>query len=297
MKTTKNTLKIAIAVLTITLPSCEIEKKIPYDFPYGGDRIIVHGYISPQEGAHVLVKKSIPLGKTTETGLVSNAIVTLFEDNNAVETLDKVSSSEYRTRPEFVPVIGKNYSIRVDVDGFEPLSSSLQPLVESTAIDSVSVYVDNSLYSNSTILEVWFTNNQPSQWGYQIKYSFFKDGEIIRNVSSPTMGYTDDTLSVFSNNYIFVDAPLEGENYHAYNLFRVYYDSVIVSLHTLSPDLTSFLTSRNEQTYENMEMFNERPLQVLSNIENGFGVFGSQSSTQVTFIAPPDQSEPPTYDE
>ncbi|MEA3317122.1 MAG: DUF4249 family protein [Bacteroidota bacterium] len=256
--------KILFLLLVVVTSSCELSKEIDYDTYYEGDRLMVHGFITPQNGVQVLIKKSVSPNQVLSDDKVQNAIVTLYEDNLAIQKLQRINDYNFSSDVAFIPKASSFYSIKIEAEGLNEALSNRQSLIMPVEIDSLKVIIEeNTFYEN---LVVWFTNGEQFKCGYYLKTYCYINGVI----DSSLMG--DEIFNPFGllNNIVV------GTNSVEYQLYDDY-DSLRVVLYTLSQDLTTFLGSFQNYESSKEDPFFEQTYPVYSNIENGYGIFASYS--------------------
>lgn len=258
-------------LLALIMLSCELSKEIDYSTVYEGDRLIVHGFISPQNGARVILKKSVAPNNVLSDDKVQNATVVLYEDEMAIQQLQKIDDYHYETEADFIPKNGKKYSVKVEAQNFSITSSNSQPVFAPVSIDSLKIIIEENTYYENLV--VWFTNRNFFGETYYIKMYYYLDGIIDSS-------YVDHELF---NPYGLLKNIIEGTNSVEFQLYDEY-DSLKVELYTLSPDLASFLESSQNYDSSKEDPFFEQTYPVFSNIFNGYGVFASYSFSSKTIL-------------
>lgn len=263
---------VFILLMLLIAQACELSKEIDYDTYYDGDRIIVHGFISPQNGVQVLIKKSVAPNNVVADDKIQNAIVTLYEDKIAVEQLRKIDDYHYSTEIDFTPDLSKSYLIKINAENFDETSSNQQPVFAPVPIDSLKLIVEENTYYENLV--VWFTNNNQFEDAFYLKVYYYLDGVIDSSMHK----------EVF-NPYGLIKNLVIGRNSVEQQIFDEY-DSLRVELYALSPDLTTFLKSIQNYDSSKEDPFFEQTYPVFSNIENGYGIFASYSISSKTIIKP-----------
>lgn len=262
------TTRVVIAVLLV---SCELTKEIDYDTNYGGDKIVIHGYISPQDGARVMVKKTVPPNAVQSNDSVSQALVCLFEDGSMVETLVSEDGYVFSSPPSFKPKYGATYHVEVVAEGMPKAISNPQSIFQPVNIDSTKLMVQElTFYGN---VSVFFNHKNLFGESYYVKTFPYLDGEL-------------DTIEFGSTYFHFAsiaDNIKAGVNEISSSVGQVsQFDSLQVRLYTLSPDLGEFLKSYNRYDFSRDDPFFEQTYPVFSNIKGGYGFFASYSYTTKT---------------
>jgi hypothetical protein len=113
------------------------QKELGYDLPYAGDRLVIHGFLSPDRVVSVNVGKSYPpTGDHLFTGGISDATVSLYEDEAFVENLVHAGEGNYVSARGYHPVVGKAYSVKVTADGFPPAETLPEIIPAPVAADA-----------------------------------------------------------------------------------------------------------------------------------------------------------------
>ncbi len=251
--------------ILLFIVACELEKEIDYKTIYERDRLIVHGYISTQEGVQVVIKKSIPPNDIDKDDDVAGVVAKVYCDNVAVGELQPIGTGQYSLPFDSLWKRNGSYKVVVEANGFEKIQSDEQQLPEKVATDSVKVIFDYS--SNMNNLIMWFTNNQKNR-SYYTNYLIYLDGEV------ENIFYSEDEAK-FDFGGLLRDLPL-GVNAVEYQ-FRNRFDSIKVELYNLSPDFSKFLYSLDQYEFTNQDPFFEQTYPVYSNFDKGYGFFGAYS--------------------
>ncbi len=245
--------------------SCELSKEIDYKTIYDGDKLMLHGFISPQNGVELILKKSVAPNAVDADDKVPNASVSLLKDGVVVAKLEKRGDYHYEVQRGFEFSYESKYSIKVEADGFEDLYSSEQAIFEPIIIENLEIIrCENSSCSN---LLVEFTYNSGLDAGIYLKYLRYKNGEE----ESSTSGQ-----EIF-NPYSLETDIVNGKNIIEHQLKFAAFDSIKVELYTMSPDLKLFFESTQNYETAKEDPFFEQPYPIFSNMTNGYGIFGSYS--------------------
>ena len=251
-------------ILAIISFSCEITKEIDYSTIYGGDVLIVHGLISPQDGVRVVVKKTLPPNKIGSDDRVSNAVITVFEGDKPVATLNQADDYLFISDEFFVPELGKIYSITARAVGLKEVRSAEQMITHATPIDSMRIVSDEKSPNYSHLI-TYFTHNNPFSDGYYLKLAYYNQyGELWEEPYE------------FFGKYL-INNITSGFNGIEERIYLKEYSRIEVELFILSPDLAQFIQSRGQYASSSDDPFFERPHPVFSNIIGGHGIFGSYS--------------------
>lgn len=248
--------------------SCELTKEIDYETIYDGDKIVVHGFINAMDGVNVIVKKSVSPDNVTGIDQLNDVSIDLYEDGFKVQSLVAVNDCLYSTPTLFNVKSGSNYNIAVVSEGLPKVISLSQPIFLPVEIDSLFLIIDELTYYANLIAS--FNNNLHFEGSFYLKVFYFINGEIDSSRID----------SEIFNPYSLIDNTKNGVNVIEKQVGHVSgFDSLKVELYTLSPDLTEFLQSFQKYDSSKEDPFFEQTYPVYTNIEGGYGIFGSYSYT------------------
>ncbi len=126
-----------LLVLTAALLLGGCQKELGYDLPYAGDRLVIHGFLSPDRVVSVNIGKSYPpTGDQPFTGGITNASVALFEDDVFLENLLHTEEGNYVSAGKYRPQVGKAYHIEVTAEGFPPAETLPETIPALVRVDS-----------------------------------------------------------------------------------------------------------------------------------------------------------------
>lgn len=266
-----NTLKICHKIILLSLlffiSSCidKLEKEIDYNTIYAGDKLIVHGFVSPENGVELLLKKTLrPNDVNGDDRVLSDDLdVSIQTESAASISLQAVGDYQYTNNDAQIEAEG-NYTFQAQSAQWGTVSSSSINLPTKTLIDSLKILVESSNSGYFATLLVYFQNIDAEN-AFYIKVFPYKDGiqkEILE----------DEKFNPYS---LIYDLP-KGVNMKEYALGRTYtFDSLRVELYSLSNDLKRFLISEVDYDESKADPFYPQPYSVYSNIENGYGIFGA----------------------
>jgi len=279
----------------IALFSCE--KEVEYKIEFEGEKLVVYGFINLQDTVKVHVSKTLPVFKDRTGDLfISNAEVLLFEDNQLLEQLTHSGQGNYISPSGLKPVRDKAYHIEVSAQGLPSVKSSAETIPSSLLINELE-FVD-SIRSSS----------QSSGETLTFLFNLVFDDPILENnyysisiLGQSIFGYLDDVFSFtvddvydqgagaqcdfFFNSELeyrigFSDYCFEGQGQKIPLVVDVYssqssqsYTAIKVNFFTLSESL--FLFNKSLSSYRDNEIEPLEPTFIESNIEGGYGVFGS----------------------
>ena len=272
--------KLLIGFLIITgLFSCDLEKEIQYDPVYDGGKIIIHGFISQNEGVRVIVRKSVPVNRTTENDIISGAQVFLFGDGKFNFNLAEVEPGYFVSPPESKLANGVAYMIRVVTDKNGIAESSTQLLIPEVILDSL-IYEKSTHLTKSGKLKYYFKDPLVSANFYSFSYKEFDHNDLIG-----TFPYNNEFIMPYTSDISFNGTLWSEDMFYSPPSHR---DTITITgrLYNISPEYMKFLESMDDYEYTRGDPFFDHTSPVFSNIKNGYGIFGSYtfSEKSLTYI-------------
>jgi hypothetical protein len=300
-----NHIKNSLILFTLCLFLFSCEKEINFEFDVPEDMLCLNCIMEAgNDSVAIFVTKIQAVENDTAFIPVANALIELTKDGQLLQGIMYRGNGRYLLKHK--PEVGKKYAISVEVDGYKTLTAETTIPVFPDAkakFKQDTIYDDywvNGYYTvNKIVVDLkdsptrdyyWFklatiTNYGGSLWGeYYIAYKADKiyfdefNRYYIQDVRFPFINYEyigalrlDE--EVFLNNEI--QFSLNGglkETLIVINgdiQFDKYYKSSI----------KQFLTYE----YDNLPIF--EPVQMYSNIHNGFGIFCSIAMSKFTFNA------------
>jgi hypothetical protein len=125
-----------LIALAAALPT-GCQKELGYELPYAGDRLVIHGFLSPDRVVLVNIGKSYPpTGDHSFTGGITNATVALYEDGVFLENLVHTAKGDYLSAGNYRPRVGKAYHVEVTAGGFPPAETLPETIPAPAGVDS-----------------------------------------------------------------------------------------------------------------------------------------------------------------
>lgn len=311
----KNVLKLFIIFL---LFSCT--KEIEIDIPQETPKIVAYSTIVP-----FTLPNPKPLGIKLQSSLhihgkaqskMDDATVIYFENGAIKDTLEYNNSLDIynisNTMNDY-PTAGNTYSIQIEKDGFETVTSSTtipsRVKINDTAIVPVA-YIDETGSAFSEI-SISFTDPADETNFYEISVSdnafkydslgaFYELSTYDKIITSES--YYPPLLRFYVDkpkSLLFSDKSINGKEYN----LRVYYTPpqiegasryitahyITVHLRNVTEDYYKFKTSMIQHLLNNEEdvLYGMgEPVNIMSNITNGFGIFAGFNNDMVSIHIP-----------
>ncbi len=296
----KHILNIVMVLIIISLATSSCRKELDIKLRNKESLIVINGMITADSIIKVEVSKSKNILDTNQTLTLSDAEVSLYKNNEFVEQLVYSDSGCFFSSE--VPQINNEYKINVSYPGL-PDAYAVASLSQVPDIKSINASVvngidtvDGTTYKSCTInFDVNFDDAENTA-----DYYFLSLEQLTpfgSNVSSSGYFETKKPELNLNNNFftldgmkgrVFSDASFNGENYTA--SFYLWYgneftenDSVsyAVRLLKVNKDIYDYILSYNRYSQTGSGPFTQ-PVQVLSNVQNGFGFFSGYTITTDT---------------
>ena len=137
-------MKNILYIIAILLFFASCEEVIDINLDSSEPQIVIEGTITNDAGPYTIkITRTTDYFNPTESSKVSNAIVNISDDQGNEETLVETSPGIYQTST-IEGVIGRTYSLNVNIDGIEYEASSYMP--DITSIDFLS-------YNKATVFQ------------------------------------------------------------------------------------------------------------------------------------------------
>jgi len=261
---------ISFIIMLICLVSCEESTVLEYKTIYGDDKIVVHGFISQQDGVNVIVKKTVPPDGVTNNDIIENANVELFENNHKLFSLIRKDDYLYHAPDTFMPKIGASYHLEISSAGMPKAITSAQVIFAPTPLDSVKLFVEDQTYYSNIV--AYFNHYPNSENAYYLNIIHYHNGSI----DSADLYWNSINLFSFAG---LIENLKNGPNAIEHSVNKMYeFDSILVKFITLSPDLKKFLKTYKDYDSSREDPYYETVYPVYSNVTNGYGIFASYSS-------------------
>jgi len=271
-------------------------------------KLVVNSILNPDSLIRVNVTKSMgALEQDADIQFINDAKIKLYKDNNFVEDLIFQENGYYIST--IYPEEGKTYKIEIEQSDLGTASSELtilQPVpisqINSNFKYEITEYVDEwGAYSDTSIsATVVFEINDPANQdnyyaisAYTYYTNYYWDEEtyeetdsiigIWKNnlwISPSTVDYQYSNEIRIGEDYIYAfyketgDGKTFSYTFDIYNLMKD--QKVYFNLYSLDKNIFLYGKSYSEQIDASYTPF-AQPVNVFTNIENGYGIFGSYS--------------------
>jgi hypothetical protein len=272
----------------LLISACDLVVDI--DVPFDKKQLVVNCYFNPDS----VWKADISLNKhildTLEHSRVENALVIIYENDLPIDTLSHQKFGGYKS-DSGKPLPGKTYRIQVAAKNYDPVSAhSYVPVpVLKTSLEA-SADLENDY---KTKITVRFQDNGTEKNFYQIKayvhYLSLNRDLSIREGLSPIQFSIDNPAEQAIvgdwNEGVFFNDVLFNGNEKELTLTTHYGTAgFIAEVRSISEDLYRYETTRSlQQSIDGNPL--AQPINVYSNIQNGFGIFAGYASSTSAYGA------------
>ena len=292
MKYLKNTgILILLAVL---LFACE--KTIKIEIPDNGRRLVVNSFFGQDSVMKInLTKSKYILDGSSDYSPVLNAKITLYEEGVRIEELTDLLDGNYIGHYKLKNDV--DYKVEVTAEGF-PLASAENSIPGKTEILNIDAYETMDMYGWPEYnFKLTFKDDVNAENYYFIQVmerryvtytlddgsdtTFIEDNRLYLQSDDP-IAFSDDWY--LEEGVIFNDEVINGKEYTIW--FKgnsYYYDNnesrsvYYIIFKTVSKEFYRYYISLAKHMNAQGEIFME-PVQVYTNIENGFGIFAGYSA-------------------
>ncbi len=283
--------KILLYTLTaFAFLSCE--KEIELSAEEIAPRIVINSIFSANDTCWIHISESGTIVGQSNLPNIENATANFLDENGSVlaSFTHDADGNYFITNP--LPQAGNVYGIEVSAAGYTSISASSETpsIISISNIDTTSA---SSIWEQQLSFDLTFADDasQSNYYGISVVvHGFWDDGfgnweewswgeaatqEVFTDNGAPDV---DDGL-IYANEFYFSDETFNGQSitFNALQYFEIedsmYY---VVKLKSMSEDLYKYRVSYSKYVEAQNDFFAE-PVQVYSNIENGFGVFGGYS--------------------
>lgn len=291
---------LSIILFLSLLASCE--KEIPLDEDQIKPRIVVNSVFAANDTVkiHLSESRNILYNNGGTLPNITDATAKLFDgSNNELGTFTHDMEGNYYLASS-LPQAGNSYQLTVSHPNFDNITStSTTPsIVNIIAIDTSRIgdqlYIDIQIDDNPNQTNYYSLSARThSSYTWETEPGVFETETYaydswICSKDINVEGTASETGEICSQELLFSDKSFNGTSY----TFRMsdYYDEsrdyLIISLRSMSADLFKYRVTYNNYQENSGNPFGE-PVQVYSNIENGFGIFSGYSEFQDSIIFTP----------
>lgn len=175
---------IIVTILISCLASCELVREVDFNPYYDGGKIIIHGFISQNDGVQVQVNKTVPVNNTEIADYLPDAQIILFADNIPQFNLIQADSGFFVSPDNTDLFEDVAYKIKVITKDYGVAESGIQYILPGISIDSLTYKKDTITWKGEKLL-YYFNDPYKTSNYYSFYYTAFHQNSIISS-SKPT---------------------------------------------------------------------------------------------------------------
>lgn len=308
----KNLLHIFIlSNLFLLITSCE--KEVQLNIEEVDSKLAILCDFSPDEPFVLELSKSRSINSTNLGGnIINNADVQICVNNEIIETIPPINtSSDANTKYQSivaVPKIKQVYTLKVEVDGLEPITatSSIPEAIEisHSSVGAVTAFeTDNDEMEGYEVrLGVQFEDPANETNYYQISFrqevissEQSAQPNSIEVSSNDSYSFIDEDIinnfNLIDGGILFKDLTFNGTTKEFVFQPKFFYKpgtppntatpiNIIIELRSVSEEYYKYYTSVYRQASQENTPFSN-PTVIYSNIKNGYGIFAGYSKNTV----------------
>jgi hypothetical protein len=292
---------LSVAILL----SCETTEKIE-DFPLRPSQLVVNCLFTQDSIWEFQVSKSLSVLDNADLPLITDAVISLYKNSELLEEIFRPDEDGWYRYTDHLPEVNQEYSIEVSAPDFENTLLAKEYSVSPTAISNASIIVRDSSFwqhdngdwmsyggnvegsflislddpvatENYYALAVYSIDTAYYNWEDRDNY-VLETNSLVISCDDPSIdGEASSSLYVF-----FTDAIFNGEEYQIkldFEDWRATRNKIyFIKLSTLQRSAYLYQKSIDQYFDAATDPFSE-PVQIFSNIENGYGIFSSYAET------------------
>lgn len=265
-----------IIILVILLSSCE--KPIVFTEEIKEPKLVINSFFNPDSTWTIYLSHSLTVIDQGELDPVDNATVKLFENEEFIANLDLAANGKYVSAMK--PLENKKYRIEAEAPGYKKVSSISN--VPKESIQVLSIDTSRVNFFDEEYLKFKIEVNDVGEelhyygirlFGFNEGYLspvYFRSADPVLNVGSDYVESATFTNELFTNSVTTIELSADVLMYDGSGFI---FDRIILVIETFSEE--AYLYNRSYEAYQTaIDDFFAQPVQVFSNIENGFGIFG-----------------------
>ena len=285
---------VVFLIIFFFVSACD--KTIDIKIPDEGRKLVLNSLLKADSAISInlTLSKYILDGEEAVKPIIG-AKVSFYKNNQLIEVLTDSSSGYYYG--DYTLKQGENYQIKVEVENY-PVLKTETTVPYKTEIIKLEAYQALDAYDwPETRFSLIFKDNPEYDNYYAVsvierRYTTYDlgDGEDTVFVEDYPLNVYSSDPNVFSDDWylrrdlLFTDELIQGKEYKLqFNAQRNFYDSneavsvYYVQFKTVNKEYYLYYTSLAKHYNAQDEFFME-PVQVYSNIENGFGIFATYAA-------------------
>lgn len=263
--------RYVLLIFIFLFVACDLTKEIEYEANFNTHWIVINGFINENDGANVIVKKTVLPNTPDSNDYLDSPAVSLICNDQIIATLTEYEKYKYKADDSLKFDSDAIYKIKVVADGLGTAVSEGQQLCSKTVIDTVYLIRDTVNWANYLYIEFDDQVTENNYYTYNVVY--YNNGESYSSI-----------LQYFLPLWVFSDEGFTGRIKKYQKLSSLEFDSAKVVLYTVPEFYYQFIQSYSDYEISNQIYYYETTYPVETNINNGFGFFIGYGKDEFTYI-------------
>lgn len=290
--------KIIILLIISLLFSCEKNANIKFKET---KLMVINSFFTPDSLFKINISESLPISDSQNVNFIENASAQLFENEIFIGNLNYIGQGNYSIN--YKPLVKKEYKIKVSSpQGYN--CEAINTIPQKTKITSVDTLTDITK-PYELICKINFKDNDSTQnyYFFEVRtiagsYTFeYPVGNIdtVFYEESINFEYNDNTIEYkiakdnLNYGVVFSDELINGKQKQLTitiaksSIANIRNNPIKFYLKTISKDYYLYAKSYGKLLNQEADFLAE-PIQIYSNISNGFGIFGGYNQSVDSII-------------
>jgi len=287
---------LLLAFCSLVAGACT--KSIEFDGETRESKLVINSLFNTEDTFKLHVSNSLALVDAGDLKPVEDAVVKVYDDADQLVATPTHSHSGLFLAPDFSPETKREYKVVVEHPDYKNVEASdiVPNAVSISSIDTQRIttaggweeyqgkvkFKDPEGEDNYYMIEVHVT------YRYQIDSTTeeVNSYKMYLNTTDPSVPGNDGLNAVYSDQLVFTDRNFDGKEYEfPVNMEIWAFDGennneIELRLYSLSRTAYNYFISLDQYEKTRDNPF-ATPVQVFSNVESGFGIFGGASSSNI----------------
>jgi len=283
----------------LALASCE--KIIDISIPDKEQKMVVNGLINSDQPIIINLSRSMSVLEKDSLVTIIGGDVNLFQGSNLIGKFQELTMGFY-TLPDFKPQVGQTYRLTASYDGLKPIEATaiLPPLVPIISADTATLTGEWGQQELRLTIKFKDPADVHNIYGFGVNATYKEFDYFTMTFTGKKLshyvfifGNTDKFLKDESHNFegklYFEDLLFDGlmktvefgiSDYSFFESDTVWLD---VRMEQIDPSYYLYVLSNEAYQQAHGNPFSE-PVQVYTNVKDGYGIFAGSSAASFSII-------------
>lgn len=298
MRSTAENITLLFAAILVSWSFSSCEKKLDIELPDHTPELVVNAIFTPDSAFQVEVSRTKSLTDPRGVTYISNATVEIYEDNMLMETLPYRSVTNLKGVYKAEGAVAKanrSYTVKVRAPGYQAVTATnvVPEKVDIVGAELQDIRLDANSIKGNLVVNFQEPEDQANAYHLIIYRPIIRlnDQSGLYEVAGYYEEYFKTEEVRVTENYdvgvLFTDEGCNGQKKEIVCEFNGFYDAsrdgldhFIVELRSVSDDYYRYHKSYTEQ----QNNFNNKIVDVYTNVEDGYGIFAGYHSSYYTIF-------------